>query len=442
MTAGPFRGRPSYLAGMSRTLRWTLAGLALLALAGSILLGVNCSGLKRAIVSVYPRDYSVKGDPSNLTPSFEGKDEARERIAISLTVVGAGFENPTDVQFAPTDALVAVVTEQGGKAKALDLRDGKTSVLLEIEVLTASEEGLLGLAFHPRFNENGKLYLNYVVDKNGEDTSRVGEWRVPPGSDLRAVKLGGERAVMEVQQPYPNHNAGQLVFGPDGMLYVGWGDGGWRDDPHGNGQNPMTMLGSMLRIDVDRSEGGKAYAVPADNPFVGRAGFLPETWAFGLRNPWRYSFDPRGRLIVADVGQDTFEEIDIVERGKNYGWDPREGRHCFEPKEGCRTEGLSDPIYEYGRDEGQSVTGGFVYTGARLPALAGKYVFADFVTGRLWALDLPENDPDGRGPLAKAYTLGKWPMVPSTFGRDAQGELYVADYASGRVFRLDPAVAR
>ncbi|HNJ67033.1 MAG TPA: PQQ-dependent sugar dehydrogenase, partial [Turneriella sp.] len=219
----------------------------------------------------------------------------------------------------------------------------------------------------------------------------------------------------------------------DGMLYIGWGDGGFKDDPKGHGQNPKTLLGSMLRVSVEPDASGKPYTVPSDNPFVGNPAYAPETFAWGFRNPWRYSFDPKGRLIVADVGQDLFEEIDIVEKGANYGWNIREGAHCFEPKENCKTENLRDPVYEYGRKEGQSLTGGYVYTGTAIAALKDKYVFADFVSGRIWAIQLPES---AQGKVDKAYTLGQWPVLISAFGRDNGGNLYAADFGSGKILRL------
>ena len=193
----------------------------------------------------------------------------------------------------------------------------------------------------------------------------------------------------------------------------------------------------MLRIDIDRKEAGLEYAVPPDNPFVKTGGARPEIWAYGLRNPWRYSFDPKGRLIVADVGQNLWEEIDIVGAGENLGWRFREGRHCYEPKEGCRTEGLVDPIFEVGRELAQSITGGYVYTGKNVPALSGQYVFGDFVTGRIWSLQLP---------AARAYVearlLGEFSRSIATFGRDAAGELYAGDFVTGEILRFVPASAR
>lgn len=253
-----------------------------------------------------------------------------------------------------------------------------------------------------------------------------------------------ERIIFEVEQPYPNHNAGQLAFGPDGFLYIAWGDGGSREDPKRHAQNMQTYLGAMLRIDPGAEAGSKKYRVPADNPFVGRAGVLPELFAVGLRNPWRFSFDPAGRLVVADVGQDRFEEVSIVQAGKNYGWDVREASACHRPKTNCanrsaRGDAFVDPVYEYGRDDGRSITGGYVYTGTRIAALKGRYVFGDFVSGRIWAIRLPG---DGRSRVAKnaAAALGKWPLLISTFGRDNRGEVYVADFGGGKVYRIEPAL--
>lgn len=368
-----------------------------------------------------------------LRPSIEGPDLERKRIDVVLVPVARGFDSPTDVQFPPGESRLAVVLEKSGTAKWVWLPDGSSGDLFKVEVLTESEEGLLGLAFHPRFSENGRFFVSYVAAVGGDDTSVVEEWRVPPGADLRSAKPAAQRRLMLVKQPYQNHDAGQLAFGPDGFLYIGWGDGGYADDPHGHGQNPSTLLGEMLRIDVDREEGGKPYGIPADNPFVGKPGFQPEIFARGLRNPWRYCFDPKGRLIVADVGQYKWEEIDIVVRGANYGWNVREGRHCFNPEHNCRTEGLTDPIYEYPRDDGGSITGGYVYEGKSVPALVGKYLFADFVSGRVWAIDLPGAHDGDAGP---AWALGKWSLLPATFGKAADGEVYLADFGEGVLYRF------
>jgi glucose/arabinose dehydrogenase len=195
----------------------------------------------------------------------------------------------------------------------------------------------------------------------------------------------------------------------------------------------------MLRLDVDAASpaspvDGRAYGIPADNPFVGQAGIPPETWALGLRNPWRFSFAPDGRMVLADVGQNAWEEVDIVSAGDNLGWKIREGSRCFAPTDGCATDGLVDPVYTYGHEQdGQSITGGYVYTGQAIPALAGKYVFGDFVSGRIWALDLPAELPGE----ATVHALGRFPAMWVTFGRDGAGELWVADFAAGVVYGLE-----
>ena len=379
-----------------------------------------------------------RGDAQTFAPRLAGADTKRPQIAVTLERVGQGFEQPTDIQFPPAQADCAVVLEKTGKAHWLDLTNGKHGEFLRAKVLTASEEGLLGLAFHPDFARNGRFFVDYVTEKDGQDTTRIEEWKASNSADLRDSKASAVRVLLEVRQPYANHNAGQLVFGPDGMLYVGLGDGGSHDDPRGNGQNARTLLGSMLRIDVntgDASAGGdKPYRVPEDNPFVGKAGYLPEIWAYGLRNPWRYSFDPQRRLIVADVGQDKYEEIDIVQAGDNLGWNLKEGFECPRgPESACQRPGLVAPVFAYGRDHGRSITGGFVYTGKRIDALRGLYVFADFVSGEMSAIELPR---DRSQRVTHAVFLGQWPISPSTFGRDADGELYVASYTRGEVYRL------
>jgi glucose/arabinose dehydrogenase len=359
---------------------------------------------------------------------------------VDLEVVGRGFTQNTDIQFVPGRPELAVILQKNGVAKVAKLAASAPAeadaspTLLQIPVHVESELGLLGLAFHPKFEQNGLFYLNYNP-KQGKLRTRIAEWHVAPDA-IESSSATEKRVILEVAQPFRNHNAGQLVFGPDGYLYIGLGDGGSAGDPEGNGQNLGALLGKMLRVDVDRKDPGLEYAVPPDNPFVKRGGARPEIWAYGIRNPWRYSFDPKGRLIVADVGQDAWEEITIVAAGENHGWRIREGKHCFDPKEGCRSEGLVDPIFEYGHDLGQSITGGYVYTGESLPALAGQYIFADFVTGRIWALPLPAD----RGAV-EAKLLGEFSRTVATFGRDASGEIYAGDFATGEILKLVPARA-
>lgn len=377
--------------------------------------------------------YKAEGDPNAMQPKFTDADAARERIPVNLMQIASGFTQPVDIQFSPVEPDVALIAEKTGALKWINFQTKATGTLARITVIAQAEEGLLGAAFHPNFKANGKLYLNYVANENGSDVSRVSEWVVSKPAALASAKLENERILMRIVQPYANHNAGQLAFGPAGMLYIGWGDGGFKDDPKRHGQNPKTLLGKMLRVSVEADANGKPYSIPKDNPHVGDARYAPEIYAIGFRNPWRYSFDPKGRLIVGDVGQDKWEEIDIVEKGGNYGWNTREGFHCFDPAENCATKDLLEPVYEYGHKEGQSLTGGYVYTAPEISALRNKYVFADFISGRIWAIDLPDN---AQSKVERVYTLGQWPVLISTFGRDAAGNVYAADFGSGKVFRL------
>jgi glucose/arabinose dehydrogenase len=253
---------------------------------------------------------------------------------------------------------------------------------------------------------------------------------------LPAAQLGQQpprllRVLLEIDQPYQNHDGGQVEFGPDGFLYIGMGDGGSRADPQGNGQNLGTLLGKMLRIDVNAQP---SYTVPPDNPFLHTAGARPEIWAYGMRNPWRFTFDPKGRLIAGDVGQDRFEEVDWIQSGDNQGWNVREAMHCFAPPEGCASAGMTEPLFEYGRDAGNSITGGQVYLGQRIPRLRDRYVFGDYVSGRLWSLQLPER----HGARGQGEYLGRFEHAYSAFARDASGELYALDHTRGLILRLDP----
>jgi glucose/arabinose dehydrogenase len=399
---------------------------------------LGCESIRAAIVSVYPTDYEAEsvGTASAGTGPvavFDGADADRDRLNIRLHPVADGFTQPVDIQFPPGESERMVVVERGGTAWLLSGEGlSQRQKFLTLEVLTASEQGLLGLAFHPEFADNGRLFTNATVDHPVGDVTQVTEWRVEPGAARWEAVAVGE--VLKLRQPYGNHNAGQLAFGPDGYLYIGFGDGGWRDDPAGNGQNGKTWLGSMLRIDIN---GEKPYAIPADNPFRGSSQATDETYAIGLRNPWRYSFAPDGRLIVADVGQDTTEEVHIVAAGDNLGWALREGRHCFPPTTAdCPTAGLVEPIYTYPRTEGVSITGGYVVTDGSAGALSGRYVFGDFASGRLWALDLPATVAPGDGEAA-VHALGRWGLLISTFGRDGQGRVYLADYGKGAIYRIE-----
>lgn len=362
--------------------------------------------------------------------ALSGTADAGRKLQLQL--VAEGFEQPTDIQFVPGHPHLAVVLQKKGRASAWQLavpRPGDT--LFEVPVQDDSEMGLLGLAFHPQYLSNGLLYLNYIP-KHGERRTRVAEWRGTAGGLPRGAQE--TRVLLEVSQPYGNHDGGQIAFGPDGQLYIALGDGGSRADPHGNGQNTRSRLGKILRIDPS-PDGKQPYTVPADNPFVGNNKFLPEIWAYGLRNPWRFSFSDRGDLLAADVGQDQFEEVDQIRAGDNLGWNVREAGHCFKPPQGCGSSGFVEPIFEYGRALGNSITGGFVYRGTLLPKLRGKYIFGDFGSGRLWALPLPA---ERGGAYAVAERLGQWDMQFSTFGQSPDGELYVTDFYRGKIYQLRP----
>ena len=414
----------------------TVASLVVLGLAGWV--------IRR------PIEESIRGEtgtvssalaPSATTPTVT--TSARVRFEPAAT----GFAGPVDLQFIPGTPHDAIVLEKGGRARLVSLSQGAEPApaaggasavpaptepgpdVFTVEVETESELGLLGLAFHPRYTENGLFYTN-TNPKGGKLRTTISEWSWradAAGKQLATPK----RVLLEIDQPYKNHDGGQVAFGPDGYLYIGMGDGGSREDPQNHGQNMNSLLGKMLRIDINSADG---YAIPKDNPFVGKPGVKPEIWAYGLRNPWRFTWDPRGRLIAADVGQDSWEEVDIVPVGANMGWKVREATHCFAPKQGCPTADMVEPIFEYDRAAGQSITGGQVYLGERLPWLRGRYIVGDFVTGRVWALELPENP----GQPAKAEELGVFPHAFSAFARAPNGEVFALDFARGLILQIVP----
>jgi glucose/arabinose dehydrogenase len=293
-----------------------------------------------------------------------------------------------------------------------------------------NEEGLLGLAFHPRFRETGEFFVCYCVRGDAQRTERVSRFRVH-ASDRDRADPASEEVLLSIEQPYPNHNGGSIAFGADGLLYVGLGDGGGANDPLATGQSLGTWLGKILRIDVDRRDPGKAYAVPADNPFVGREGARPEIFALGFRNPWQIAFDyETGRLWAADVGQHLLEEIDVVEKGGNYGWSLKEGTSAFGTV--AAATDVIDPVWEYDHGVGKSITGGFVVRDSTVAALDGGYLYGDYVSGRMWAL---WQQPDGRIEN-KAVPWNGLPIFG--FGRDEAGNVYaLTSSATGQgVFRI------
>lgn len=400
----------------------------------SFLSTTACHQFRYLMVSFFSPHYETEGKPTQFVPQFSEKDQQRSPIHIRLTMIANGFEQPTDFHFVPNQPHILLVLQQKGRLIAVDLKENTRKELLQLNVLSQSEQGLLGLAFHPEFIKNGKFYLSTVIRDKGKDLSDVSEWVASEPLQLMASHFRKNKVILQLAQPFQNHNGGSLAFGPDGMLYIGFGDGGYANDPYSHGQNPKTLLGTLLRLDVSQSGTEKeAYRIPKDNPYVNHKENRPEIWAMGFRNPWKFSFTPEGQLVVGDVGQYQWEEIDLVERGKNYGWAIMEGHHCFDPKKGCITNGLTAPIYEYGREDGASIIGGYVYTGHHISQLKHKYVFGDFVSGRIWAISLPK---ESGSVVTEVSSLGKWPVLISSFGQDGQGELYLSDYGAGSIFKL------
>jgi glucose/arabinose dehydrogenase len=384
------------------------------------------------------RGWSVPGALTLLGVAACAAVGTREQLpvqaGITLVPVATGLEAPLYLTSPSGDSRLFVV-EQPGRIRVI--RDGRllATPFLDItaKVGYGGERGLLGLAFHPHYAQNGWFYVDYT-DRNGD--TRVERYTAAPAADT-AGPLSA-RQVLFVAQPYANHNGGDVLFGPDGMLYIGMGDGGNGGDPHGNGQNIGTLLGKLLRLDVD---GADPYAIPPDNPFVGRAGARGEIWAYGLRNPWRLAFDPAdGLLYIADVGQNAWEEVDVVPagaKGLNYGWNRMEGTHCYGSAL-CNRDGLTLPALEYGHGDGCAIVGGFVYRGPTLPAATGRYFYSDYCSGWLRSFRYV----GGAAGEQRAWRVTS-PGAVLSFGQDAAGEVYLLA-ANGTVFRLasEAAAAR
>ncbi|WP_153559181.1 PQQ-dependent sugar dehydrogenase [Roseimaritima sediminicola] len=336
------------------------------------------------------------------------------------------FVRPVELTFAPDESNRLFVVEQRGVIRCFenrpDVEHYETFLdLTDVVSRVGNEEGLLGLAFHPNYAENGQLYVYYSIDPPASIVSR---FQVSKDNPNR-VNRDSEKRLLEIPQPYRNHNGGSLRFGPDGYLYIGLGDGGLANDPHHNGQNRNTLLGSILRIDVDRAGADKPYAIPKDNPFVDQENARGEIWAYGFRNNWRISFDrTSGQLWTADVGQNRFEEVNRVQRGGNYGWNIREGFHDFDINSADRQPDLLDPVAEYFRHEGQSVTGGLVYRGQKLKDYRGHYLYADYLSGKVWALQAtPEEGSDPAAPIPRQ--VADTGLSIAAFGEDADQEIYL-----------------
>jgi glucose/arabinose dehydrogenase len=359
-----------------------------------------------------------------------GEPIAEDPPPLVLKEVASGLNAPINITATPDGWLL--VNERIGRVIAIDPETGSTQVSLDItdRVLGDGEQGLLGLALHPDWPDDARAYVHYS-SRDGDGDTVLSEFRVTDEPLPPRLDPSTERVLLTVDQPYANHNGGQLAFGPDGLLYMALGDGGSGGDPHGNGQNPDVLLGKILRIDVDAEDG--SYAIPPENPFANGGG-APEVLLFGLRNPWRFSFDRgTGLLWIGDVGQNAAEEIDridpIADAGANLGWSLMEASQCFSGPD-CSTDGLTLPVAEYGRDLGCSVTGGYVYRGDAIGELRGWYLFSDFCSGLLFGVP---SDAEG---VIGPRTLLETGVSVSTFGEAPDGELYLADLGGGRIYRI------
>lgn len=384
------------------------------------------------------------GSLSKLPTTIPGWEVNEEPLAVELqpafthvewTGWDSGAESgkvnplrPILVTHAPDDSQRVFVVIQQGVIHTFADNDQptKTKIFLDISHRARwrekeNEEGLLGVAFHPKFRQNGEFFVFYT-DINAQMANVVSRFRVHP-QDPTTADPASEEEVLRIEKPFDNHDGGTIAFGPDGYLYIAHGDGGLANDPYENGQNLNSLLGKILRIDVDNKTAEKNYSIPADNPFARQGGAAPEVWAYGLRNVWRMAFDPQtGRLWAGDVGQGLYEEIDLLKAGGNYGWNVREGLHPFSEKGVAQRDDLVDPIWEYHHSVGLSITGGLVYRGSQIPELRGAYLYGDYISNRVWAL---RYDAQLGRVVANQPIPGPPGIGIMSFGEDAQGEVYV-----------------
>ncbi|MEO0570123.1 MAG: PQQ-dependent sugar dehydrogenase [Bacteroidota bacterium] len=367
-------------------------------------------------------------DSDNEGGNNEGQTENPDN-SITLELVNAfpnlSFNQPLDLQ-SPKDGTNRIfIAEKIGLIRVFsngpNVQQANTFLDLSGNLSTDSEQGLLGMAFHPNFSSNGYFYVCYTPNRS---VSYISRFTATPNSGT--ADNNSELVLLEIPQPFTNHNGGQLAFGPDGLLYIAMGDGGSGGDPDNNAQNRSNLLGNILRIDVDNPDSGRNYGIPQDNPFIGQAVSRDEIYAYGLRNPWRMSFDVEtGSLWTGDVGQDEVEEIDVIESGGNYGWKLFEGTRCFSGD--CDTNGLMPPVFEYDHSNGDlSITGGYVYRGTQNSSLTGKYIYGDFVSGRIWALALDASSNELL--LSSGLNI-------ASFGTDDNQELYVCAF-NGIIYRF------
>ena len=365
--------------------------------------------------------------------SFDGSGQTQNEYSVAVAFPNLTFNFPVGIISACDGTNRLFVFEQQGTIRVFEnsVNTATSKVFLDIadRVLFGGEQGLLGLAFHPNYRNNGYFYVDYVAD-NPRRTI-IARYTVN-ANDPDQADRNSELILLEVSQPFTNHKGGQLELGPDGYLYIGLGDGGSSGDPFGNGQNRSALLGKILRIDVNSPSAGRNYGIPVDNPFAGNIlGYREEIYAYGFRNPWRFSFDSStGTLWVADVGQSQREEIDIVEKGKNYGWNIMEGSLTY--SSGSQA-GLELPVWEYGRDQGVAIIGGYIYRGSTSIGLTGAYIYGDYGSGKIWALTL-----SGTGTPTNTL-LNDTSLAISSFGLDSNNELYICAF-DGKIYKLNETV--
>lgn len=412
---------------------------------GSLFLLASCSTPRENNPSP-PPSYSQMGNTSEASSESETsavtsqepsstmpENFSPESIELVPAFTQLTFEQPLYLTTADDQSTNLFVVERTGKIHRFenDPEVSETALFLDLtEHISAegTEMGLLGLAFHPEFSSNGYFYVNYTTD-TGTVISRF-----EASSTNYQVNQGSEAILMEFPQPYQNHNGGHIAFGPDGYLYISVGDGGGSGDPEGNGQDLTTIFGKLLRIDVDTQTEELPYGIPTDNPFAeNEENIREEIYAYGLRNPWKFSFDEeKERLWLADVGQNAIEEIDLIQAGGNYGWNLMEGSQEYASTEQMDATALEEPVWEYDHSLGQSITGGYVYDGEKNPSLTGAYIYGDFVSGRIWALWVQENQE------IENVELRDTELMISSFGLDNEKELVIVDL-NGQLYHLQEA---
>ena len=377
-----------------------------------------------------PTDTPVPTSPPPTSAPTDPPVIPLQSLALQLIPFASGFDKPTFLTHVGDDSGRLFVVEQRGRILIVKAGQVESTPFLDITSLVGSdslEQGLLSVAFHPDYANNGLFFVDYT---NKQGNTVIARYLVSDNPDV--ADPASAKILLTIEQPYPNHNGGQLAFGLAGYLYVGMGDGGSANDPHNNGQSLNTLLGKILRLDVNQ---GDPYGVPASNPFVNRSEARPEIWSYGWRNPWRFSFDTAtSDMYIADVGQNKYEEVDVAlagtPGGQNYGWRLLEGSHCFNPEQ-CDPASLGTmlPIAEYDHNQGCSVTGGYVYRGQRFPALTGVYFYGDWCSGLIWGL---RREADGSWSQAELLQSG---LKISSFGQDRAGEVYVVNQ-EGDIFQI------